>query len=67
MNDYHKITENHYRRRAACNADTARKMDYLRLTPGRAGNFCRSQQGGQKLADTVALLADFAGEICVGA
>ncbi len=31
-------------------------------TPGRAGNFCRSQQGGQKLADTVALLADFAGK-----
>ena len=32
-----------------------------------AGNLCRSQQGGQKLADTLALLADFAGEICVGA
>jgi len=59
--------ENHYRRRAACNADSACKMDYPRSAPGRAGNFCRSQQGGQKLADTLALLADFAGEICVGA
>ena len=47
--------------------DTARKMDYPRSAPGRVGNFCRSQQGGQKLADTLALLADFAGEICVGA
>ena len=26
-----------------------------------------SQQGGQKLADTVALLTDFARKICVGA
>ena len=66
MNDHRKITENHYRRRAACNTDTARKMDYPRSAPGRAGNFCRSQQGGQKLADTVALLTDFAGEICGG-
>ena len=60
-------TENYYRRRAACNADTARKMDYPRSAPGRAGYICRSQQSGQKLADAVALLADFAGEICVGA
>ena len=67
MNDYHKITENHYRRRTACNADTARKMDYPRFAPGRAGNLCRPQQGGQKLADTLALLTDFAREIRVGA
>ena len=67
MNDYHKITENHYRRRATCNADSARKMDYPRSAPGGVGDFCRSQQGGQKLADTLALLTDFAGEICVGA
>ena len=37
------------------------------LLPGRAGYICRSQQSGQKLADAVALLAGFAGEICVGA
>ena len=67
VNDYHKITENYYCRRAACNADTARKMDYPRLTPGGVGDFCRSQQGRQKLADAVALLADFAGKIRVGA
>ncbi len=60
MNDYHKITENHYRRRAACNTDTARKVDYSRSAPSRIGAVCRSQQGGQKLADTVALLTDFA-------
>ena len=67
VNDFHKITENHYRRHAACNTDTARKMDYPRLTPGGVGDFCRSQQGGQKLADTLALLTDFAREIRVGA
>lgn len=37
------------------------------FAPSWSGNLCRSQQGGQKLADTLALLADFAGEICVGA
>ena len=63
----HKITENHYRRRATCNTDTARKMDYPRFAPGRSGNLCRPQQGGQKLADTLALLTDFAREIRVGA
>ena len=67
MNDYHKITENHYRLSAACNTDTARKVDYSRSAPSRIGAVCRSQQGGQKLADTVALLTDFAREICVGA
>ena len=67
MNDYHKITENHYRRCTACNADTASKMDYPRFAPGRAGNLRRPQQSGQELADPVALFADFAGEICVGA
>ena len=67
MNDYHKITENHYRRRAACNTDTACKIDYPRSATGRSGNLCRPQQSGQKLADTVAPLTDFAREICVGA
>ena len=37
------------------------------LLPAGGGDFCWSQQGGQKLADTLALLADFAGEIRVGA
>ena len=31
MNDFHKITENYYCRRAACNADTAR-MRKIKLT-----------------------------------
>lgn len=66
MNDFHKITENHYRRRTACNADSACKMDYPRFATGRSDNLCRPQQGGQKLADLVTLLADFTGEICVG-
>ena len=60
VNDFHKITENYYCRRAACNADTARKMDYPRFAPGRADNLCRPQQSGQELADPVALFADFA-------
>ena len=51
-----RITENHYRRRAACNTDTARKVDYSRSAPSRIGAVCRSQQGGQKLADTVLCL-----------
>ena len=65
-NDYHKITENDYRRSTDCNADTAGEVDYPRLAPGGAGNLCRSQQSGEKLTDAVALLADFAGKICVG-
>ena len=66
MNDYNKITENHYRRCTACNADTASKMDYPRFAPGRAGNLCRPQQSGQELADPVAVLAGGAGKAYVG-
>ena len=47
MNDYNKITENHYRRCTACNADTASKMDYPRFAPGRAGNLCRPSKAGK--------------------
>lgn len=37
------------------------------LLPAGLAIFARPQQGGQKLADPVALLADFTGKICVGA
>ena len=47
MNDYHKITENHYRRRAACNADTTRKMDYPRSAPGGLAIFAGPSKAGK--------------------
>lgn len=37
------------------------------LLPAGLAIFAGPQQGGQKLADTLALLADFAGKIRVGA
>ena len=47
MNDFHKITENHYRRRTACNADTARKWIIPGLLPAGLAIFAGPSKAGK--------------------